>query len=158
MKGLKEDDKELLNLLQDDNACVPRITTLAHKLGLPTSTVKTKIDKLVKEGYVRGFSADLEPEKVGRGFTVFISAYVPLKKELDHVEDVAKEVSKIPEVLEIYYVSGEWDYLLKLRVRDREEYVRVVKGIGQTIGEFGGRAKGIVAYKALKDTRKLQVI
>ena len=48
MKKLKEIDKKLLNLIQEEDMAVPRVTRIAHKLGLPVTTVKTKLDKFKK--------------------------------------------------------------------------------------------------------------
>ena len=157
MKGLKDEDKKLLNLLQEDDACVPRVTKLAHKLGLPTSTVKTKIDRLVKKGYIKGFPAVLNPEKVGKGFTVFVLAHVPMAPDIDIVEDIPKKLAKLDEVTEIYYISGEWDYLLKIRARDRDDYIRIIKKVVRILGERGGRGTGIVGYRAVKETQKIRV-
>ncbi|MFC2174694.1 Lrp/AsnC family transcriptional regulator [archaeon] len=158
MKALKAEDKKLLNLLQKDDACVPRVTMLAHKLGLPTSTVKTKIDKLVREGYVTGLSATVDPEKTGRGFVAFTLGRVPLRKDLDLVEDIPKLLAAIPEVLEVFFISGEWDYLIKFRVKDRDEYTHVIKKVAKALGEGNGRGLGMVGFKTLKETHKIKVI
>ena len=73
---LKEEDKKLLNLIQRGDMCVPRVTKLAHELSLPTSTVQTKLEKFRRLGLITGFSAILDPEKVGKGLTAFWFARV----------------------------------------------------------------------------------
>ena len=150
---LKSTDKKILNLLQKDDLCVPRITKIAHKLHLPTSTVQAKINKMQKLGLIKGFSAILDPEKLDKSYTVFVFGQAKLGANFD-LERVAKKLIKFPQVQDIFFISGDYDYLIKLRVKDQNEYYELVQKMGPIFEE---RAKGIVAHKCFKDTQKIEI-
>jgi Lrp/AsnC family leucine-responsive transcriptional regulator len=149
---LKEEDKKLLNLIQEEDACIPRVTKLAHKLGLPTSTVNTKIEKFKKLGVIKGFSAILDPIKVDRGLVAFKLGQKKFHKETD-LDEIAMKLSKIPEVQEVHFIVGEWDYLVKMRLKDEKEYTEVAPKIAMCLDG----CKGIIAPKCFKETHKILV-
>ncbi|MBT3836209.1 Lrp/AsnC family transcriptional regulator [Candidatus Woesearchaeota archaeon] len=151
--NLKPTDKKILNLLQKEDLCVPRITKIAHKLNLPTSTVQAKINKLQKLGLIKGFSAILDPEKLDKSFTAFMFGQAKLGEHFD-LERVAKKLAKFPQVQEIFFISGDYDYLIKVRVKDQKEYYELIQKMGPI---FEARAKGMVAPKCFKDTQKLEI-
>jgi Lrp/AsnC family leucine-responsive transcriptional regulator len=153
MAKLKDTDKQMLNLLQRSDLCVPRVTRLAHLLKLPTSTVHERLKTLQKEGYVKGYSVELDPEKLEKGFVVFFLGQMKMGKGLAF-EKAAEELLKIPQVQEIYFIAGEWDYLVKIRVKDKEEYYEVAKEVSKC---FEVRGMGIVTTKCFKDSPKFQV-
>lgn len=92
---LKPIDKEILELLQNGDLCVPRITKIAHKLQLPTSTVQAKIIRMEREGLIRGFSAVLDPEKLGNGYVVFLLGQAKFGESFD-IDRLANRFAKIP--------------------------------------------------------------
>jgi Lrp/AsnC family leucine-responsive transcriptional regulator len=149
---LKPEDKKLLNLIQGEDACVPRVTKIAHKLGLPTSTVKTKIDKFKKLGVIKGFSAILDPVKVDRGFVAFKFGAKKFKQPTD-LDEIGRKLAKIPEVEEVYFLVGEWDYAVKMRLKDKLEYVKVAPQVAVLVD----RCKGVIAPKMFKETHKILV-
>jgi len=153
MYKLKPTDKKILNLLQEENLCVPRITKIAHKLKLPTSTVQAKINRMQKEGMIKGFSAVLEPEKLDNSYTVFVMGQTQLGKDFD-LERVTKKLAKFPQIQEVFFISGDYDYLIKIRVNDQNEYYELIQKIGPVLE---ARAKGIVAHKCFKDTQKILI-
>ncbi|HLC52301.1 MAG TPA: Lrp/AsnC family transcriptional regulator [Candidatus Nanoarchaeia archaeon] len=153
MYKLKPIDKKLLNLLQQEDLCVPRITKIAHKLQLPTSTVQAKINKMQREGMIKGFSAVLDPNQLEKSYTAFIMAQAKLGKSFD-LEKVARELVKFPQIQEVFFTSGDYDYLVKLRVKDQNEYYEVIQKIGPILE---ARATGIVAPKCFKDSFKIVV-
>ena len=59
---------------------------------------------------------------------------------------------KIPSIQEIFFISGDYDYLMKLLVKDKEEYYSVIHEISRC---FEMRATGMVAHKCFKDSPKL---
>jgi len=155
--NLKDSDKKLLNLLQQDDMCVPRITFLAHKLGLPASTVHERINILKREGYIKGFSAELDPVKSGQGFVAFVLGQLQLPKlkdEKKYFENAGELVSKLPFVQQVYFIAGEWDLIVKMRVKDINDYYEKVKKI---VEYFDVRGQGLIATHMFKDTPKLIV-
>jgi len=149
---LKDVDKKMLNLIQEEDMAVPRVTRIAHKLGLATSTVKTKLNKFEKMGIIKGYSAVIDPEKVGRGFVAFKFASKKFKTPGD-LEKVGKQIAKIPEVEQVYFLVGEWDYVAKMRLKDELEYVSVAP----KIAVLADGCKGVIAPKCFKDSKKVLV-
>ncbi len=145
---IKENDERLLALLQEPAACVPRVTRIAHRLGLPTSTVHAKLRRYEEDGLVQGYHAIINPRTTGWDFVAFILGQVSFEDE-KHVDDIGDQLKRIPQVQEVYFVTGEWDYLVKLRVRNKEEYYETMKRVAKI---FGIRAKGMICPREVKST------
>ena len=150
---LKPVDKKILTLLQQGDMCVPRITKIAHKVGLPTSTVQSKINKMHQEGIVKEFIGLINPEKVDKGFVGFLMGQAKLGKEVDF-NKVVQQLKKIKQIQEIFFVTGDYDYLVKFRVKDQKEYYEVAQKIARC---FEVRGKGFVAPRCFKESPKVQI-
>ncbi len=122
---LDSKDKKILNILQR-NADKP-VAEIADQVSLSVNACWRRIQKLQDE-YVTEKVAILAPEKLGLGLTTFVSI-----KTSQHNDKWLKQfsagVSKIPEVVEFYRLSGDIDYLLKVVVTDVADYDRVYKKI-----------------------------
>ena len=153
MEKIKPIDKKILKLIQDKDLCVPRITKIAHQLQLPTSTVQARIKKLQDMKVIRGFTVLVDPEKLDKSYAAFVLGQAKLGKDVD-LEKPAKQLMKIPQVQEVFYTTGDYDYLVKLRVKDKEEYFKVIQKIAQC---FDVRGKGIIAPKCFKDSPKIVI-
>ena len=121
MEHLDRIDRKLLKLLQEDG----RIATveLADKIGLSPTATSERLKRLLREGYVTGFRAMLNPAKLGRELLVFIEVGLD-KTTADIFEKFAAAVRRAPEVLECHMVGGGFDYLVKTRVADMNAYRR----------------------------------
>ena len=150
---VKPIDKKILKLIQDKGLCVPRITKIAHELGLPTSTVQARINKMQETGVIKEFNVIVDPEKLEKNFVAFVFGQAKLGKDLD-LDKAAKELIKIPQVQEIFFITGDYDYLVKLRVKNQEEYYDVVQKIAKC---FDLRGKGLIAPKCFKDSSKIVI-
>ena len=119
--GVKLDktDRRILSFLQKD--CKMTTKELSLHLGLSSTAIYERIKKLEKEGVISGYSAILDKSSAGRGFMVFCHIKL-LQHRHEFVVKFEKEVIKFEEVLECYNVSGDYDYLLKVLVRDMEAY------------------------------------
>jgi Lrp/AsnC family leucine-responsive transcriptional regulator len=114
-------DLRLMRLVQEDG----RITTaeLADRVGLRPTATSERLKRLVRDGYIAGFHARLDPARVGLGLLVFIE--VRLDRTTPEVfERFADAVRRAPEVLECHMVSGGFDYLIKSRIKDMSAYRR----------------------------------
>ena len=121
MADLDKMDRRILSILQIDG----RISAvdLAEQIGLSPTTTGERLRRLQKEGYVAGFGARLDPQRLGFGLLVFVE--VSLDKTTPDVFDrFAQAVRHAPEVLECHMVAGGFDYLLKTRVADMAAYRR----------------------------------
>lgn len=112
-------DKKLLQLLQEDS----RRTTkeLALKLGLSVTAVYERVKKLEREGVVSKYVALLDRNKVDKGFVVFCHLKL-IQHTREYLTRFEKEVTRLDEVLECYHVSGDYDYILKIFVKDMGAY------------------------------------
>lgn len=117
--ALDTTDKTLLHLLQQDSTQTTK--QLSLKLSLSPTAVHERIKKLEREGIIEKYVAVLNRNKVQKGFVVFchLKLMQHTKEYLTHFE---REVAKLPEVLECYHVSGDYDYILKIYMANMEEY------------------------------------
>ncbi len=137
---LDEVDVQILALLQGDG----RITNadLAKRVGLSPPSVLQRVRSLEKAGLVRGYFALLDHERLGLRITALAMISLSLHQE-QPIERFRKAIQDIPEILECYHVSGEYDFLLKIVVKDIRAYEQLVreklskiKGIGQIRSSF----------------------
>jgi len=112
-------DRRVLAALQDDGRI--SLVDLADKIGLSPTATTERVKRLTRDGYILGYTARLDPEKLRRALLVFIEV------KLEHTtpdifERFAKAVARAPEVLECHMVAGGFDYLVKTRVADMNAY------------------------------------
>ncbi|MCW5690057.1 MAG: Lrp/AsnC ligand binding domain-containing protein [Pseudolabrys sp.] len=121
MSEIDKTDRRLLAELQRDGRIA--VVALAEKLGLSPTATTERLRRLARDGFILGYSARLNPEKLDRGLLVFIE--VKLDRTTPDVFDrFAKAVARAPEVLECHMVAGGFDYLVKIRVADMHAYRR----------------------------------
>jgi Lrp/AsnC family leucine-responsive transcriptional regulator len=121
---LDKADRHILRLLQTSgrmtNADIAREVKLS-----PPSTLQ-RIRKLEQKGYIKGYTTLLDLEKLGYQIAVFAQVSLSLHQD-EPIENFVDAVTAIPEVLECYHVSGEYDFLLKVVAKDMADYERVVR-------------------------------
>ena len=117
-------DLRILNELQRD-ASRP-VEQIARAVGLSQNPCWRRIKRLEAAGFITGRVALLDPDKLGVGITVFVSIRTNQHNDA-WLERFARGVMEIPEVVELYRMSGEVDYLLKVLVSDIAEYDRIYK-------------------------------
>lgn len=119
MKSIDQTDRKILRLLQRQG----RLSNLelAEKVHLSPTATAERVKRLVREGFVEGYSARLSPEKLGRGLLVFVE--VKLDRTTDDVfEAFADAVKRSDDVMECHMVAGGFDYLVKARVGGMAAY------------------------------------
>ena len=109
---LDDIDLEILRLLQQDGRISN--TDLAQQVGLTPPTVLRRVKLLEERGYIRGYTALLDPIQVGLPVTGFIFVETVAGCDLD---DLAGWLAQLPEVQEAHRVIGQWCFLLKVRTR-----------------------------------------
>lgn len=112
-------DKKLISYLQKDS----KMTTkeLSVYLNLSSTAVYERIKKLEKNGVIEKYVALVNKEKIEKSFVVFCQIKLVQHKH-EYVKRFEKEVIKFEEVLECYNVSGDYDYFLKIIVKNMEAY------------------------------------
>jgi len=119
VEQLDDKDFQLLRLLQKNAKLT--VKELAKEVNLSTSPVFERVKRLEQEGFIKRYAAVLDAEKLNRGFTVFCQ--IKLKIHDRSVGyDFVKEILEIEEVAECYNISGDFDFLLKVQVRDMKHY------------------------------------
>lgn len=116
---LDQIDLKLLGLLQEDSKRTNK--ELAAKLDLSVTAAFERIRKLERAGVISRYMAIVEPRKVERSFMAFCQIKL-VQHTKTNVSQFEKQVARLKEVLECYNVSGEYDYLLKVLVKDMEAY------------------------------------
>ncbi|MCJ7935315.1 MAG: Lrp/AsnC family transcriptional regulator [Chryseobacterium sp.] len=116
---LDETDKKLLLFLQED--CKQTTKELSGKLGLSVTAVYERVKKMENTGVISKYVALLDKSKVHRNFIVLCHVKLTQHKK-EFVMQFEKEVMNLEEVTECFHVSGDYDYILKIGVRDIEDY------------------------------------
>lgn len=114
-----ETDKKLLFFLQED--CKQTTKELSYKLGLSVTAVYERVRKLENSGVISKYVAILDKHKVNRDFIVLCHIKLAQHKK-EYVLQFEKEVMNLQEVTECFHVSGDYDYILKISVKDMEDY------------------------------------
>ncbi|WP_294207943.1 Lrp/AsnC family transcriptional regulator [uncultured Chryseobacterium sp.] len=112
-------DRNLLLFLQQDSKQTTK--ELAYKLGLSVTAVYERIRKLENAGVIAKYVAILDRHKINRDFIVL--CHVKLTQHIkEYVLQFEKEIMDLQEVTECFHVSGDYDYILKIGVKDMEDY------------------------------------
>lgn len=112
-------DRQILNFLQENSRRTNK--ELAGKLNLSVTAVYERIRKLERAEVIFKYVALIKPEKVERSFTAFCQIKL-VQHTKGNVTRFESQVTKLSEVLEVFHVSGEYDYILKIMVKDMEAY------------------------------------
>ena len=112
-------DKKLLQLLQTDAKKTTK--ELSNILNLSVTAVYERIKKLEREQIIHKYVALLDGKKIDKGFVVFCQIKL-LQQTKEIILGFEKEVLQFNEILECFNISGDYDYMLKIVVKDMDEY------------------------------------
>ena len=124
MKALDDLDRKILRELQANG----RLTNaqLAERVGLSASPCWQRVKRLEDDGYITGYTALLDQKRLGLPDTVIIE--VTLERHDDEVlERFGRALTDLPEVLEAYLTTGEYDYFIKVAIAGTEGYERFLQ-------------------------------
>ncbi len=157
MKSMRErldqTDEEILRILQKDG----RVTNadLGRQVKLSPPSILQRVRKLEDSGLIDRYVALLSPEALGYHITVFAQVSLALHQE-QPIEQFRQAVLEIPQVLECYHVSGEFDFLLKIMVEDMNAYEVLVREKLSTIRGLG-KIQSCFVLGTSKHTTELKV-
>ena len=123
-------DRSILRELQRDDS--RSVQEIADAVGLSQNPCWRRIKRLEEAGVIDRRVAILNPAKLGKGMTVFVSIRTNQHNE-DWLSRFASGVMQIPEVVELYRMTGDVDYLMKLLVADIAEYDRIYKKLIEVV-------------------------
>ena len=119
--SLSDKDSELLIQLTKNGKASQR--ELSKQTGLALGTVNTHIKKLENDKIIKGYFADIDPERVGFNLTAIIN----LRIKKGTLMDVQASIANHSRVFGVYDVTGEWDSLILARFKNREEMDNFIK-------------------------------
>ncbi|MEX0759240.1 MAG: Lrp/AsnC family transcriptional regulator [Tistlia sp.] len=117
-------DLRILQVLQREG----RISNaeLAERVGLSPSPCLRRLKQLESEGYIRGYAALLDRGRLGLGIEGFVRVNIERHKDAD-TDAFEREVRRLPEVVGVWMMAGDMDFLLHVVVTDLEAYGRFTR-------------------------------
>lgn len=153
MRKLDRTDRMILDILQKDGRIA--ISELASKVNLSTTPCSERVKRLERDGVIMGYYARLNPEHLERNLLVFLEIKLSAKSG-DVFDQVAKNLSAVPEVLECHLISGEFDYLVKARLKEMSAYRRLLGDLLKMLPSSASSHSYIV-MEEIKETLTLDV-
>lgn len=123
MRKLDRIDRMILDILQNEGRIA--ISELASRVSLSTTPCSERVKRLERDGIIMGYHARLNPKHLDRNLLVFLEISLSAKSG-DVFEQVAKDLMEIPEVQECHLISGDFDYLVKARLKEMSAYRRLL--------------------------------
>ncbi len=112
-------DLKILKLIQENNKITSEI--LAKEVGLSSSACQRRINSMRKEGIIEKDVSIINRKIIGRKITIVVQVLSD-KEGVEYNEEFKKTMIKAPEVMQCYYVTGDYDYVLVATFKDMEEY------------------------------------
>lgn len=146
-------DKKLINLLQQDSKQTTK--QLSLQLNLSVTAVYERVKKLENQKVIEKYVAIVNKNKIEKSFLVFCHIKL-MQHSKEYLNTFEYEVLKLEEVSECFHVSGDYDYILKVYVKDMDAYrnfvvtkLTAIKHIGSTHSTF--------AIEQVKNTTAIQL-
>lgn len=146
-------DIKLLELLQNDG----RISNikLAEMVNLSATAVLSRVQKLDREGYILGYEAKLNPDLLDKSFVVFVEISLD-KTTPNALDEFSKAVLSYSEIIECHMVSGGFDFLIKIRCQNMEEFRKIS---GQVLWQLPGirETRSYPVMEVIKESGQLDL-
>lgn len=122
---------------------------LAEKVGLSKTPVQARVKRLEKDGFIRGYAAVVDREKMGEGHVAFVQVKLSDTRSAA-LDAFNRAVASAPEIEQCHMMAASFDYLLKVRTRDIAAYRRV---LGERISALPhvAQTSTFVAMETVKD-------
>ena len=117
-------DVGILKVLQGDARA--SLQDISKRVGLSPTPCWNRIRKMEADGVIQGYTVRIDPAAIG--FTETVIVQVTLESHTDEtLYEFGKTLEQIPEVLEAYLVSGDYDYYIRIAVKDTRDYERLLR-------------------------------
>jgi len=120
---LDEIDIKIIGLLQEDSRL--SFNRIAKELGISVGTAYNRIRGLEEKGVLRGYTAIIDPVKVGYPLT----AIILIQAEGKHLLEVESEIARMSNVISVYDITGEFDVAVTARFKDRFDLNKFIKAL-----------------------------
>ncbi len=148
MSALDKFDHAILDTLQGDGRIT--LTALANKVGLSKTPCQIRMKRLESQGFILGYGARINHNKLGKNHIAF--AQVTLKQTNSQaLKNFNHAINAIPAVEQCHMIAGSFDYLVKVRTRNMEEYREV---LGEKISALPNvlQSSTFVVMESVKDS------
>jgi DNA-binding Lrp family transcriptional regulator len=149
--SLDQTDKAILTRLQIDSRTP--IEGIARELGLPKSTVHYRTKRMEKEKVIEGYHAKVDAAKAGKDYMTITLARA--KYGPDYSDKVGKSLSQIPGVCAVYFIFGEYDFVVITRSENREDFMKKLEKM-MNMNEIERTNTQVVA-KTLKEDYRVEI-
>jgi Lrp/AsnC family transcriptional regulator, leucine-responsive regulatory protein len=146
-------DKRILAILQEDGR--RRNTELADAINMTPAPCLRRVKELEESGVIRKYVALVEPRLVGLNLTALIEVKLVSQTQA-RLESFERTISKLPNVLECFLVTGDWDYVLKVVVGDLDEYQKFLVTQLTALRDVQN-LKSTIVMKSVKQTTALHL-
>ena len=153
MRDLDRIDLKILDILQREGRI--SVTELAERMSLSATPCSDRIKRMEREGVISGYHARVNPAALGKNLLVFLEIKLSAKSG-DVFDKVKKELLYVPEVMECHLVSGDFDYLVKARLTEMNEYRRLLGEILKRL-PASAESRSYVVMEEIKETLYLPV-
>ncbi len=143
---MKDIALKLIPLFQE-GYCTPQIARIAKKLKLPSTTIHYNIKKMEKTGVIKTYKAVFEYKKIEQGLCVYVLINLS-PDEYGNPERLGEELARHPNIESVDICTGDWELVLKVRVRDQDEYFTFLKTVLSR--------KGLTKIKSLTSLKQLK--
>lgn len=140
-------DRNIVDTLARDGRL--SMSELARRVGLSKTPVQARLRRLEKDGFIRGYAAIVDRERMGQGHVAFVQ--VTLSDTRSAALDAFNRAAlAVPEIEQCHMIAASFDYLLKVRTRDIQTYRRV---LGERISGLPhvSHTSTFVAMETVKD-------
>jgi len=117
-------DLAILRVLREDARA--SLSDIGERVGLSTTPCWNRIKKMEAGGVIQGYTVRIDPEALGFNETVIVQVTLDSHSE-ETLFEFGRELERIPEIMEVYLVSGEYDYHLRIAVKDTRDYERLLR-------------------------------
>lgn len=146
-------DKKLINLLQKDSKQTTK--KLSLQLNLSVTAVYERIKKLENQKVIEKYVALINKHKIEKSFLVFCHIKL-VQHSKEYLTTFEREILKLEEVSECFHVSGDYDYILKIYVKDMDEYRNFMVSKLTTTKHIGS-THSIFAIEEVKNTNVINL-
>lgn len=153
MRDLDRIDLKMLDILQREGRI--SVTELAERVNLSATPCSDRLKRMEREGVITGYHARVNPAALGKNLLVFLEIKLSAKSG-DVFDKVKKELMYVPEVMECHLVSGDFDYLVKARLTEMNEYRRLLGEILKRL-PASAESRSYVVMEEIKETLFLPV-
>lgn len=152
-KSLDKIDRNILNTLQNNGRI--SFTDLGQEVGLSTSPCLERVKKLEQEGYIRGYQAILNPALLGADLLVYVEVALNYTTP-DIFKEFREHIGRFDQIQECHLVSGDFDYLLKIRIDDMSHYRKLLEDILHQLPGVRD-TKSYIVMEEIKESAKINL-